>query len=276
MNGNNSDDQPIRVNVPPERPTGPSGVQFVTAGGGVTPVVDDLRNEEDRLKALQRGEGIELSPQAIAKLIEARSLATTAVFRQLRSFRKDLAENGFFTGIPATLAPALRGELLNPDGTPAERIIVEALRPVFQDNEGVGDFSWPVQKAVTDPRGRFSVRLPSIRLPQNGLRLRLHGQNTTQTLNVLRIDAIDGDIGLTILERTLVPLQQSVVGELVDLFPVDSEDLGSMIWSGRPWSRPSKRPSTKARPMRPRCWMTATLRYYRRRFLTPWTQQTKF
>lgn len=214
----------ITVEVPPERPTRPPGISFSATGDDVTAVLEDVRSETDRLRAFRRGEGLTLQPEAIEGLIETRSFATTAIYRQLGTFREDLTETGFLTTIPATLPPKLRGELLNPDGTPAERIIVEVLRPVYGPNEGVGEVSWAARKVVTDKRGLFSVELPSLRVPQNGLQLRLRGQNAVIAVDVLRADALDGDIGLTILDRTLVPLQRSVVGELVDLFPVDSED----------------------------------------------------
>lgn len=220
---------PITVETPPEKPTRPPGLAFTATGDDVTAVFDDIRSETDRLRAFRRGEGVTLEPEAIAGLLETRSFAASAVFRQLQTFRGDLAVDGFFTGIPATLPPALKGELLNPDGTTAERIIVEVLRPVYTDNEGVGDFPWAARKVVTDKRGMFSIELPALRVPQNGLMLRLRGQNAILTLPVPRADALDGEIGLVVLERTLVPLQRSVVGELVDLFPVDDEDADENI-----------------------------------------------
>ncbi len=216
----------ISVSVPEERPSIPQTLSFSSTGDGVTPVISELRSEADRLKALKRGEGIELSPDVVAEFVEARAQATGIVFKQLGTFKEELGDAGFFTGIPATLAPTLRGELLNPDGSPAERLIVQALRPVFGPNEGIdnNDFGWPVTKVVTDKRGKFSINLPALRVPQDGLNLRLRGQNAAITIDVARIDALDGDMGLTVLERTLQPLQQSVVGELADLFPVDPED----------------------------------------------------
>ena len=224
----NSNDKPkkISVDVPDERFSNPQALSFTATGDGVSAVVSDVRSEADRLKALRRGEGVELSPEAVAELMDARSNSTAAVFKQLGTFKEELSEAGFFTSIPPMLAPKLRGELLNPDGSPAERLIVEALRPEFGPNEGIDNlqFAWAVPKIVTDKRGKFSLKLPAVRVPQNGLRLRLRGQNAVLTLDVARIDALDGDLGLTILERTLQPLQQSVVGELAGLFPVDSED----------------------------------------------------
>lgn len=216
----------ISVSVPDERPAVAEAFTFTTAGDGITATINDVRTEAERLKALRRGEGIELAPETVAELVDARVQATGAVFKQLGSFKDELGESGFFTGIPATLAPKLRGELLNPDGTPAERIMVEALRPQFGSQEGMDgvDFAWAVPKAVTDRRGKFSLRLPALRAPQDGLRLRLRGQNAILTLDVPRVDALDGELGLTVLERTLRPLAQSVVGELADLFPVDPED----------------------------------------------------
>ncbi len=216
----------ISVTVPDERPSHTDTFSITTTDDGVTAVLSDSRTEAERLKALRRGEGIELAPEAITELVDSRTKATAAVFRQLGTFKEELSEVGFFTSIPATLASKLRGEILNPDGSPGNRLIIEALRPVFTDNEGIDNdsFSWAVPKTVTDNRGMFSLSLPTLRAPQNGLRLRVRGQNAVVTLDVSRVDALDGELGLTVLERTLQPLQQSVVGELVDLLPVDSED----------------------------------------------------
>ncbi|MCL6285091.1 hypothetical protein M3P21_16295 [Ruegeria sp. 2012CJ41-6] len=219
----------ISVSVPDAEPQAEEALKFSASGDAVTAVISDKRSEQDRLRALRRGEGIELSPDAVAELVERRSLGMTAVFRQLGTFKKDLGEAGFFAGFPATLATKLRGEILNPDGSPAERLIVEAMRPEFGSNEGMGSFSWPVPKTVTDRRGRFSLALPGLRAPQSGLRLRLRGQNASLTHAVSRVDAIDGQLGLVVLERTLTPLARSAVGELTDLFPVDSEDADENI-----------------------------------------------
>lgn len=219
----------ISVETPSEQPKLKAGAEFTAAGDGVTAVFDTRRSDNDRLRAFRRGEGISLAPDAISNLLETRSRAATAVFRQIVSFRDDLAENGFLGTIPVTLATPLRGEILNPDGRPGERLIVEVLRPDFTDNEGVGEFSWPVRKVVTDKRGKFSVGLPPLRVPQNGLRIRIRGHNALLTHAVSRVDALDGDLGLVVLERTLTPLQQSVVGELADLFPVDESDADDNI-----------------------------------------------
>lgn len=178
--------------------------------------------EQARLRALRRGEGVELGAAAIGQLIEARQFAATAVYRRLAQFNDEL--EGFFTGVVPTLPAKLTGELINPDGTPADRIQVEALRPEFGRNEGVGEFAWAPRKAVTDRRGMFSLSLPPLRVPQNGLRLRLRGRNGVSTLNVARIDAIDGQIGLAVLSSTLLALPQSVIAQLADLFPVDEID----------------------------------------------------
>lgn len=216
--------KPISVTVPARQAAMTGATSLASAQGGEQDRQDTGRNEADRLRALRRGEGVTLGPAAIARIIEAHSLAASAVYRQVRRFGEDLAVGGFFNGIPATLPSALRGELLNPDGSPARQVLVEVLRPVYTANEGITDFSWAPRKAVTDRRGVFSVPLAPLRVPQNGLSLRLRGQNMSISLNVARADAVDGDIGLTVLDRTLTPLQRSVVGDLAGLLPVDAED----------------------------------------------------
>ncbi len=226
MAGSDRKNRNITVTVPEERQPIIETLSFVTSSDGTTAEVAEIRSESDRLRALKRGEGVELSSEAIAELIDARAQSTAAIFKQLGTFKKDVGEAGFFAGIPAMLAPKLRGELINPDGKPAERVIIEALRPTFGTNEGIENdsFGWAVPKTVTDKRGMFSLNLPRLRVPQNGLRLRLRGQNAVTTLDVGRVDALDGELGFTILERTLQPLAQSVVGELSSLIPVDAED----------------------------------------------------
>ncbi|WP_108816054.1 hypothetical protein [Loktanella sp. Alg231-35] len=189
-----------------------------------------LKTEQEKLKDLRKGVGIALSADALSELVDARIQSTGQIFRQLDTVREDLA-GGFLGAVVPTLAPKLRGELINPDGTPAERVIVEVLRPTFTSNEGIDNdgFSWAVKKAVTDKRGVFSLDLPNLRLPQNGLTIRIRGQNTTLTEDVPRVDALDGELGLVVLGRTVLPLQQSIVGELADLFPVDPEDAEESI-----------------------------------------------
>ncbi len=226
MSDSSSEPPRITLSIPNLRPTR-------NLAGDITAEVDETGGlgenpqltEVQRLKALRRGVGIELSEEILNELVDQRVQATGAIFRQLDTIREDLA-GGFLGAVVPTLAPKLRGELINPDGTPAERVIVEALRPTFTDNEGIDNssFSWAVKAAVTDKRGLFSLDLPNLRVPQGGLTLRIRGQNTTLTEAVPRVDALDGELGLVVLDRTVLPLQRSVVGELSDLFPIDPED----------------------------------------------------
>jgi len=203
----------------------PGGETAADVDGGTAQIFRTKQDEIGKLKALRRGAGIQVSPEVLNELVDARIQATGAVFRQLETMRKDFAD-GFLGAVVPVLAPKLRGELINPDGAPAERVIVEVLRPVFEPSEEVDNdsFSWGVKKVVTDKRGVFSVNLPNLRLPKNGLSIRVRGQNATLNHAVPRIDALDGDLGLVVLDRTLLPLQRSVIGELADLFPVDLAD----------------------------------------------------
>ncbi|MCX8954049.1 hypothetical protein OU790_11440, partial [Ruegeria sp. NA] len=226
MSDSSSEPPRITLSIPNLRPNPSISAEISgTVAAGAHSVEDQKRVEAEKLKALRRGVGIELSAEVINDLVDRRVQSTGAVFRQLATIREDLA-GGFLGAVVPTLAPKLRGELINPDGTPAERVIVEVLRPTFTANEGIdnADFSWAVKAAVTDARGLFSVDLPNLRLPQNGLRLRIRGQNTTLTEAVPRVDALDGEMGLVVLDRTLLPLQRSIVGELADILPVDPED----------------------------------------------------
>lgn len=224
---NPDDDTPISVTVPPIRPTGPRSATFTSArrspddrDDGEEEIRD--RSEIERLRALRRGEGVEVSPPAIERLISERTFAAGAVFRRIGQFNEELGD--FFAGVRPTLPPKLRGELLNPDGSPAKQILIEVLRPEYRESEGVGDVSWAARKAVTDARGIFSIDLSPAPVPQDGLVMRLRGQNASIDHDVARIDALDGDIGLTILDRTLIALQRSVISELADLVPVDETD----------------------------------------------------
>ncbi|NOD32777.1 hypothetical protein [Ruegeria atlantica] len=226
MSDSSSEPPRITLSLPTSRPNPTISAELSGSAGFTADGLDDLRRvEAEKLKALRRGVGIDLSAEVINDLVDQRVQATGAVFRQLETIRKDLTD-GFLGAVVPTLAPKLRGELINPDGTPAERVIVEALRPTFTASEGIdnADFSWAVKAAVTDARGLFSLDLPNLRLPQNGLRLRIRGQNTTLTEAVPRIDALDGELGLVVLDRTVLPLQRSILGELADILPVDPED----------------------------------------------------
>jgi hypothetical protein len=222
-NTDREDNNTITITVPPSRPVRPTSAS-ITIGELPGDREDEppQRSETERLRAFRRGEGIKLSTTAINRLIADRTFAASAVFRRIHQFNDELG--GFFTGVRPTLPATLRGEILNPDGSPADRIQVEVLRPVYTDAEGVGAISWASRKAVTDPRGVFSVDLSPVPVPQNGLVLRLRGQNGIAELDVARIDALDGDMGLAVLDRTLLSLQRSVVAELTDLFPVDETD----------------------------------------------------
>ncbi len=233
---NRDDDSPISVTVPPVRPTGSGRTAFTgtrrsredsddgARDGDQDDGADSLRDrsEIERLRALRRGEGVEVSPPAIDRLIAERTFAAGAVFRRIGQFNQELGD--FFAGVRPTLPPKLRGELLNPDGSPAKQVLIEVRRPEYRDSEGVGEIAWAARKAVTDARGVFSIDLSPAPVPQDGLVLRLRGQNATIDHDVARIDALDGDIGLTILDRTLVALQRSVISELADLVPVDETD----------------------------------------------------
>ena len=213
---NTSDKKKVSITIPPITRPGREKIISQTSDR-----IED-RSESERLEALQNGEGIKLSAETIESLIEARTFGASAIYRRIRGFKEELSN--FFDGVRPTLPPTLRGELLNPDGQPAKRIFIEVIKPVYTQNEGVSEISWTTRRATTDKRGIFSIDLSPVPAPQNGLSLRLRGQNTVITLNISRTDSLDGDIGLVVLENTLIPLQQTVFGELANLFPVDETD----------------------------------------------------
>ncbi|MBD3160551.1 MAG: hypothetical protein GF328_00395, partial [Candidatus Latescibacteria bacterium] len=212
-----SESEPIRIDI--EAITSrPASATFSTAGE-----VKGLPIEErDEFERLRRGEGVTIEGPALDKFLEARRLASTAVFRRIGEFRRELTD--FFPVVRPTLPAKLRGELVNPDGGPAHTLMVEVLEPEYGPDEEVRDFAWPPPKVVTDPRGKFSVGLPSVPVPEKGLRVKVRGRNATLILTVPRIDAVEGDLGLTVLDKTLQPLERSVLARLGDLVPVDEED----------------------------------------------------
>lgn len=170
----------------------------------------------------KRAFGVTLDLEALDEVIDARNASLVKVFTTLDGIRADLDD--FLTKVPATLPATLRGTLLLPDGTPGETLAVEARRPSYAQEEDVEGFAWPTPRTVTDRRGAFSLRLPSVPVPRSGLTLTVRGSDGTIDHVVDRNDLLDTKLGVVAIERSLRPLPRSAVARLVDIVPVDGED----------------------------------------------------
>lgn len=167
---------------------------------------------------------LELGVEAFSDLVKERQLAVTQVHKSLDLIRTDLTK--FFPTVKEVFPETIMGELVNPNGLPAERVSVEALKPEYTSDENVGNIAWPTPEAITDERGVFTLRMPRVPIPQKGLTLRVRGLNNSTTLALERTDFLGtkGQQGLLALNRELAPLPASIVSQLKDLVPANAED----------------------------------------------------
>jgi hypothetical protein len=113
------------------------------------------------------------------------------------------------------LPKAVRGQVLEPDLSSADRISVQPALPGTGQVLGRG--------VVTDEFGVFTLPLPEVSDAQrlniisNGLGLRFTGRNATQKAVVPLPPAGAVALGEIVLENELQPLPQSVIGALIDL-----------------------------------------------------------
>ena len=168
---------------------------------------------------------LELGAEAFSDFVKVRKLAVTQVHKSLTKIRADLSK--FFPKIRELFPETISGELVNPDGTPAERVSVEAQKPEYTPDEKVTNISWPTPNAITDKRGVFTLKMPRLPLPEKGLNMRVRGRSSSVTLFIEKADFLGtrGRLGLLPLERELAPLTTSIVSKLKDLVPTGAEDV---------------------------------------------------
>lgn len=159
----------------------------------------------------------EIPEEALSGVIREKQEAFTQVYRTLDLIHTDLTD--FFPRVAEPLPARIDGTVLNPDGTPAEHVSVEAPAPDFstaelQADERLRELRWGTPRDVTDARGGFSLQLPSAPAPAVGLRLRIRGAGATADLQVRRVELLDAKLGILVLPRPVPPLPTSVLARL--------------------------------------------------------------
>lgn len=164
---------------------------------------------------------LEIPPEALREVIAQKQAATTHIYRTLDGMQKDLTQ--FFPKLTDILPTTADGVLLNPDGSPAAGVAVEAAEPAYTAdeigrNKALEKVSWARPQTVTDARGAFRLNLPPVPVPTKGLQLQLRGANAALQVNMKRVLLNEGHLGIIPVERALVPLpQESVVQRLKEI-----------------------------------------------------------
>ncbi len=176
---------------------------------------------------------VEVPDAALDEVIAQRHAAVTHIYRTLNGMSGDLQD--FFPKLDETLPTSADGILLNPDGTPAAGVSVEALEPVYAKDEAIGKNAlakagWTPPLAVTDARGAFRLNLPTVPIPAQGLQLQIRGANALLQANVKNVLLNEGRLGLIPIQQALLPLpQESVVAQLkgiqADIIATAPEDV---------------------------------------------------
>jgi hypothetical protein len=178
------------------------------------------------------GLDLKLGTRAIGELVAARELAFARVYDQLDGLKNDLVE--FFPQVPEVLPASVEGQLLNPNGQPAAGVSVEAERPSYPSpngkaaKNGAPDVAWTTPRTITDARGAFSLALPTVPIPADGLQLSVKGADAATTVVARAADlAVGGRLGVIPLDRQIGPLQTSVLAQLhdeLDIAPTSAAD----------------------------------------------------
>jgi hypothetical protein len=140
---------------------------------------------------------------AFDELVRQRSRAATRIYEAVEALGDDLTR--FFAPVSDALPPSLTGVFLNPDGSPARQVSVEALPPAYGPDEAQ-DVAWPVPRDTTDARGSFGLVLPQVPVPKAGLTLRIRGADGTEEIVIKAVDLLDGTAGTAVLARKLSPV----------------------------------------------------------------------
>jgi hypothetical protein len=174
----------------------------------------------------------EVPESALREVIEGKQEAFTRVYRTLDMIHRDLTD--FFPRVSEPLPARLEGTLLNPDGTPAAHVSVEAPAPEYSSAEtkaepALRSLRWSAPRDVTDARGGFTLVLPAAPVPEGGLALRIRGAGTTATVELRRPELLDIRVGSLVLPRPVPPLPTSVLARLkavqTDIMAGSEEDV---------------------------------------------------
>lgn len=170
---------------------------------------------------------VQITKKQIEAIVAERIDSVAAVYKTLDVVKKDLKD--FFPKVPEILPSTLDGRLLNPDGTPAEFVLVQALAP---PPVGSGttklERAWPRPETNTDRRGAFRLTLPPRPVPDDGLKLLVTGGNRATEIVVRRTDLVasNGSLGVVPLDVEISPMPRSVVSQLADVvLPTSEEDV---------------------------------------------------
>jgi len=113
------------------------------------------------------------------------------------------------------LPDVVRGQVLQPEGKPADRVSVQPARP--------DTFAVLGRGVVTDELGTFTLPIPAVSedarraIVAGGLGLVVRGQGKTLNVKVELPPVGASALGEITLEQPLEPLPQSIVGALIDL-----------------------------------------------------------
>ena len=208
----------------------PGGMAIGAAGGpiaagpssGGTPPSSDPTPDPLHINQLKpvmdledAGLRVEVSQAQLGSLLQERLQSVTHVYSTLTMVGKDLVD--FFPKVPEILPPTISGRLLNPDGSPAAFVSVQADEPT--PDAGDPTAPWPTPQTTTDRRGAYQLGLPPRPVPTSGLTLLVQGSNRTTDVVVRRSDPVAsrGSLGVQPLDEAVEPLPTSITSQLGDV-----------------------------------------------------------
>lgn len=155
---------------------------------------------------VERGVDDVIDAETLHGLIAERQVSLTRIYHTIEGFRPNLLEP--LRKRPVRFPATLRGQIVNPDGTPGGSLSVTMAQPA--GSEG----AWPTRRVVTNPAGLFSLDLPDLPMPSGDLHLTIGGANGSDDLTLRNADVASGDVGLQVLSKNLSALHQSIVASL--------------------------------------------------------------
>lgn len=167
---------------------------------------------------------VDIGKEALHQIVHDRRIALTRVYQTLEGITRDL--KGFFPRVPQVLPTQIQGQLLCPDGSPAQRVSVMAEEPQYAEDEAHAAVVWPSPRTLTDNRGVFALTLPTVPIPRMGLRLKVQGMGSQTEVALRRVDLLSGKLGVLPLDIPLKPLPTtSVVAQLKAVLPTSAGDV---------------------------------------------------